>query len=48
MNYQPYSKVEQKDYHDTLAMLSDERSRRQKLGKLKEYQEGRLVSMFDK
>ncbi|KAK3105877.1 hypothetical protein FSP39_007702, partial [Pinctada imbricata] len=41
MNYQPFQKSEQKAYHDTLDFMSDERHRRQKLGKLKEYQEGR-------
>lgn len=44
MGSQPRNLTEQKQYHDFLDTMNEERSRRNALGKMKDYQEGKKVS----
>ena len=44
MGSHPRNLSEQKQYHDFLDTMNEERSRRNALGKMKDYQEGKKVS----
>lgn len=43
MGSQPRNIAEQKQYHDFLDNMNEERSRRNALGKMKDFQEGKKV-----
>lgn len=44
MGSQPRNFVEQRQYHDYLDVMNEERFRRNALGKMKDFQEGKKVS----